>query len=67
MFSANCGHEGMFTLRKSSSHRGSEDVWATGYKGDMFEVETSERIRWVEWWIQLGNKGWRVSLIVSSF
>ena len=47
-------------LRKSPSHKGDEDVWATGYKGDMFEVETTEDADTAEWWIQLGEKEWTI-------
>ena len=51
-------------MRKTSSHKGSEDVWATDYKGDMFEVETTEEPVMVEWWIQLGKKEWTISIKV---
>ena len=47
-------------LRKSPSHKGDEDVWATGYKGDMFEVETTEVADTAEWWIRLGEKEWTI-------
>ena len=64
--SVDCGKQGKFELRKTSSHKGDEDVWATDYKGDMFEVVTTEVPFMVEWWIQLGKKEWTISIKVSA-
>ena len=66
IFSVDYGKQGKFELRKSPSHKGDEDVWATDYKGDMFEVETTEEPVMAEWWIQLGKKEWTISIKVSA-
>ena len=54
-------------MRKTSSHKGDEDVWATDYKGDMFEVETTEEPVMAEWWIQLGKKECTISIKVFAW
>ena len=64
--SVECGKQGKFELRKTSLHKRDEDVWATDYRGDMFEVVTIKEPVMVEWWIQLGKKEWTISIKVSA-